>query len=131
MMRVYPMAHALIVDDNPKNLKVLAQLLAREGITVTEVVDSRKLAKLIPDLTPVDVIFLDLEMPGVSGFDARILLREQIEDVPIIAYTVHVSEINRVKKAGFDGFIGKPLDHALFPSQIARILNGEAVWEIA
>lgn len=125
------MAHALIVDDNPKNLKVLAQLLAREGITVTEVVDSRKLAKLIPDLTPVDVIFLDLEMPGVSGFDARILLREQIEDVPIIAYTVHVSEINRVKKAGFDGFIGKPLDHALFPSQIARILNGEAVWEIA
>jgi two-component system cell cycle response regulator DivK len=125
------MAHALIVDDNPKNLKVLAQLLAREGITVTEVVDARKLAKLIPDLAPVDVIFLDLEMPGVSGFDARTLLREQIQDVPIIAYTVHVSEINRVKKAGFDGFIGKPLDHALFPSQIARILNGEPVWEIA
>ncbi len=125
------MCHALIVDDNPKNLKVLAQLLAREGITVTEVVDSRKLQKLIPELAPVDVIFLDLEMPGVSGFDARLLLREQIQNVPIIAYTVHVSEINRVKQAGFDGFIGKPLDHALFPNQIARILNGEPVWEIA
>jgi two-component system cell cycle response regulator DivK len=125
------MAHALIIDDNPKNLKVLAQLLSREGVTVTEVSDSRKLQKLIPELASVDVIFLDLEMPGVSGFDARTILREQIQNAPIIAYTVHVSEINQVKKAGFDGFIGKPLDHALFPSQIVRILNGEPVWEIA
>jgi len=49
--------------------------------------------------------------------------------VPIIAYTVHVSEIDVVRQHGFDGFLGKPLDSARFPQQLARILNREPVWE--
>jgi CheY-like chemotaxis protein len=125
------MSHALVIDDNAQNRKVLTQLLTKHGVTSIEVADPRKLDAELSSLHPVDVVFLDLEMPGLDGYDVKNLLREHLGQTPIIAYTVHVSEINVVKKQGFDGFLGKPIDHARFPELLARILNGQPVWERA
>ncbi len=125
------MSHALVIDDNLQNVKVLAQLLSKQGVSCTEVSDPRKLDGMLSSLTEVDVVFLDLEMPDLNGYTVKDMLKEQLGEVPIIAYTVHVSEINVVQQMGFDGFLGKPLDNAKFPDQLARILNGEAVWERA
>lgn len=121
--------HALVIDDNAQNRKVLAQLLAKQGVGATEISDPRKLADVLPTMGAVDVVFLDLEMPGLDGYDVKNLLRSHIGDTPIIAYTVHVSEMNVVKQQGFDGFLGKPIDNARFPDQLARILNHQPVWE--
>ncbi len=121
--------HVLAIDDNPQNLKVLAQMLRRQGAVCTEVTNPVAVPGLLPDLGDVDLIFLDLEMPGMDGYQAKDVLRAQLGDTPIIAHTVHVSEINVVRQHGFDGFLGKPLDASRFPEQLARILNGEAVWE--
>lgn len=121
--------HALLIDDNAQNLKVLAQLLMKQGVTYTEVSDSRKLAALLSTLGHVDVAFVDLEMPGLDGYEVKDMLKLELSGTPIIAYTVHMSEINVVKQLGFDGFLGKPLDNTRFPDQLARILRGDAVWE--
>ena len=123
--------HALVIDDNAQNRKVLVQLLAKQGFQSTEISDPRKLNNSLPTLGSVDVVFLDLEMPGLDGYDVKKLLRAHFGATPIIAYTVHVSEINEVKQSGFDGFIGKPIDHTRFPDQLARILKGQQVWERA
>jgi CheY-like chemotaxis protein len=124
-----PEPHALVIDDNQQNLKVLVQLLAKQGVTSTEIQQSSRLAAILPGLERVDVVFLDLEMPGLDGFQAKELLRDYAVNAPIIAYTVHTSEINVVRQRGFDGFLGKPLDNQRFPDQLARILRGEQVWE--
>jgi len=121
--------HALVIDDNAQNRKVLVQLLSRQGVEAIEVPDSRKLSSNLPSMGSVDVVFLDLEMPGMDGYDVKNMLREQLGSTPIIAYTVHVSEMNVVKQNGFDGFIGKPVDNARFPDQLARILDGQGVWD--
>lgn len=121
--------HALVIDDNAQNRRVLVQLLAKQGVDAIEVPDSRKLSSSIPSLGPVDVVFVDLEMPGLDGFDVKNLLRAHLGATPIVAYTVHVSEMNVVRKSGFDGFIGKPVDNSRFPDQLARILNGQQVWD--
>ena len=110
---------------------VLVQLLNREGIACTEVTDPRKLVDLLPGLGKMDVVFLDLEMPGLDGYTVKDQLRAALGKTPIVAYTVHVSEINTVRALGFDGFLGKPLDNKRFPEQLARILSGEAVWDRA
>ena len=123
--------HALVIDDNAQNRKVLVQLLAKQGFQATEFSDPRKINTSLPSLGAVDVVFLDLEMPGLDGYDVKNLLRAHFGPTPIIAYTVHVSEINAVKQSGFDGFLGKPIDHARFPDQLARILKGQPVWERA
>ena len=123
--------HALLIDDNAQNLRVLAQLLSKQGVTSTEVINPTKLENLLPTLERVDVVFLDLEMPGLDGYSVKDLLKSHLGDTPIVAYTVHISEINVVRNLGFDGFLGKPLDQSRFPEQLARILNGKQVWERA
>jgi CheY-like chemotaxis protein len=123
--------HALVIDDNPQNLKVLAQLLAKQGVSCTEVSNPTKVQGVLTTLETVNVVFLDLEMPGIDGYNVKDFLRGELPGVPIIAYTVHVSEINVVQQLGFDGFLGKPLDSSRFPEQLARILRGESVWERA
>lgn len=124
------MKRALIIDDNAPNLKVLAQLLAREGLQVTKISDPKTVTETLSSLDAIDVVFLDLEMPGLNGYEVKNFIREHNQQALIIACTVHTSEINMVKHAGFDGFLGKPLNHEAFPGQLARILRGEPVWEV-
>jgi CheY-like chemotaxis protein len=120
---------ALVIDDQTQNLKVLSQLLGRQGITCTEVSDPALLPSLLPTLEHVDIVFLDLEMPGIDGYTVKDMLRAHFGNTPIIAYTVHISEMNVVQEMGFDGFIAKPVSSLRFPDQLARILKGEAVWD--
>ena len=122
--------HALIVDDNRDNVAILAQMLSMEGIQSTRVEDPTKLEQALARLPKTQVIFLDLEMPKLNGYEIFNQLRSlpAFRNVPIVAYTVHVSEINNARKVGFHSFLAKPLDQDHFPEQLARILNGDPVW---
>ncbi|MCS7071600.1 MAG: response regulator [Anaerolinea sp.] len=120
---------ALIIDDNASNARVLAQLLAKAGLESIEINDPRKLDLAQFTSGSVDVVFLDLEMPNISGYELLGQLRAALGAAPIIACTVHISEINVTRQLGFDGFLGKPLDHDRFPTQLANILSGQPVWE--
>ncbi len=122
---------ALIIDDNRSNLDVLSMLLNQQGVMVTAVQSIKQVSFALENLTP-DVVFLDLEFPNGSGWDILVDMKANptLNGVPIVAYTVHVSEIDVARRAGFDSFIGKPLDSRRFPDQIKRILSGQAVWEV-
>lgn len=122
---------ALIIDDNPKNLNVLSRLLRTEGISSIQLTHSSGLEAALSQAENLAVIFLDIELPGDDGFMLLTRLKSdpRAQSVPVIAYTVHVSEINAAHRRGFDGFLGKPLDSEKFPQQLERILRGEPVWE--
>ncbi len=125
------MNHALIIDDNQKNAVVLATMLTDENITSTQLLNPYDLESLLDTLHDVAVVFLDLEMPGLDGYDVlkKLKANERFKSIPIVAYTVHISEIHAALQSGFNGFLGKPLNADKFPQQIARILRGEPVWE--
>lgn len=127
-----PTGYAVIIDDNITNVQVLTKLLEREGVQCKSVLDPKQVADQMSQIDRVDVIFLDLEMPGLDGYQVLNQLKrnEQFAGVPVIAYSVHVSELKVTYEHGFDGFIGKPLDSDRFPQQLARILAGERVWEV-
>jgi CheY-like chemotaxis protein len=122
-------AHILIVDDNADNLGILGEMLQLEGYEFTAVQNPSKLEGKMGN-TLFDAVFLDLEMPNINGYELfeKLSKDPRFKGVPIIAYTVHVSEINVIRDLGFHSFIGKPLDADAFPDQIARILRGERVW---
>ena len=124
-------ALAIIIDDNSKNLSILARLLRTEGITSIQLTHSSGLEAALEQAENLAVVFLDLELPGDDGFTLLTRLKSdpRTQSVPVIAYTVHVSEINVAHRHGFDGFIGKPLDSEKFPEQLERILRGDPVWE--
>ena len=124
--------HALIIEDNSNNSEVLAILLELQGVASTNVRSTRQVTSTIEQLEHVDVIFLDLEFPYGDGFSVFKLLRSdpRYAAIPIIAYSVHISQVDKVRAAGFQGFLGKPLSIEQFPDQLRRILSGIAVWEV-
>jgi two-component system cell cycle response regulator DivK len=77
---------------------------------------------------------MDIRLPYEDGYVALGKIRSSttLKNTLVVAVTAEasVTQINRAKEAGFDGFIGKPLDPDRFPEQIHRILSGEQVWEI-
>jgi two-component system, cell cycle response regulator DivK len=121
---------ALVIDDNSENVEVLTSLIASQGGEVASFKDPTKALAALKTLENVNMVFVDLDMPKLSGFDMLAPLREGVPNVPVIAYTVHISEIDVVRKLGFDGFLGKPVDHDRFPALIQRILKGQAIWEL-
>lgn len=126
-----PKAHALIIDDNRMNIEVLRMLLNNVDISSHFVESPRAVDTALESVATVDVVFLDLEFPNENGFVLHKRLRAdpRLTGKPIVAYSVHTSEIVRAQQEGFDGFLGKPLDARSFPGQVERILNGEGVWE--
>jgi two-component system, cell cycle response regulator DivK len=123
--------HALIIDDNPNNIEVLAMLLTQENATYSAVHSLWHIEQTLDQVGSPDIIFLDLEFPNGDGFG---LLKDLKADarfnrIPIVAYSVHTGEFDRIREAGFDSFIGKPVNLQNFPDQLRRILDGEAVWE--
>jgi len=124
------MKHALIIDDNLTNLEVLAQMLAACDVEFTAIQDPTKLETVLQKLDHVDVVFLDLEMPKIDGYEMFGILKNILDPaIPVVACTVHLNEIGNARELGFDSFLGNPLKIDRFPQQLQRILNGEAVWE--
>lgn len=123
---------ALIIEDDARSVRVLEQLLARENMNAAVIQDTSNIKASLKQAAVPDVIFLDLEMPFTNGYAVMEAIQNdsRFADVPVIACTTHISHLNDTKKAGFDGFLGKPLDGRQFGNHISRILDGENVWEV-
>jgi two-component system cell cycle response regulator DivK len=124
----------LIVEDNLNNFILMTRLLAFLGVKKCEWKASGwKVLEFAETLGEVDLILMDIALPDADGFQSLASLRShpRFQEVPIVAVTADISteNLNRAKKAGFNGFIGKPLDPDRFPEQVRRVLLGEEVWE--
>ncbi|MGD2179165.1 MAG: response regulator [Anaerolineae bacterium] len=128
-------ATVVVVEDNFQNFVLITRLLAYLGVKNCEWKASGwQVLEFADSLPQVDLILMDIFLPEADGYQALDTLRShsRFEDTLIVAVTADASVDNmqRARQAGFDGFIGKPLDPDRFPSQIRRILQGEAVWEV-
>ena len=107
----------LLVDDNDLNREIARELLEDSGITVEEATGGSQSVAIIQEKPAgyYDLIFMDLVMPDMDGFEAARTIRalgSEKADVPIAAMTASVGdeERDKAKEAGMDGFIEKPLD---------------------
>lgn len=128
-------AHILVVEDNVSNFVLIARLLAFMGVQKCEwKTTGWGVVEFANTMTKVDLVLMDLRLPHEDGYDAlrQIRANEQLKDTQVVVITAHGSqeEMTKAKEAGFDGFLSKPLDADLFPEQIRKILNGEAVWDL-
>ncbi len=124
----------LIVEDNVSNFVLMARLLDHMGVHCEWKTSGYEVVEYADTLPEVNLILMDIRLPYEDGYEALRKLRasEALREIPVVAVTAYASEeqMRRSRTAGFDGFLGKPLDPDRFPAQINRILNGEPVWEI-
>ncbi|HOE41738.1 MAG TPA: EAL domain-containing protein [Rhodoferax sp.] len=103
-------AHILVVDDKPANVVLLAQLLAHVGYRKVSSTSDPAAVCALHRTHQYDLILLDLQMPGMDGFEVMAGLRE-IETggyLPVLAITVQAKHKLRALKAGARDFIVKP-----------------------
>lgn len=128
-------AVVLVVEDNVSNFVLIARMLGFLGIHCEWKTSGYEVVEYADTLPKVDLILMDIRLPYEDGYGAlhKIRLSTRLKDVPVVAVTAEASQeqMEKARKSGFDGFLGKPLNPDRFPDQIQRILSGDPVWEMS
>lgn len=108
--------HVLVVDDDALNRRLLTATLAREGIRTTTANDGTEALAAIKE-DPPDVVLLDIEMPGIDGFEVleRIKGDEAVRHLPVIMISGldDTQSVIRCLEVGADDFLPEPFDAAI------------------
>lgn len=116
----------LVVDDNPTNLKLIADVLAFEGYNVLPAVDAEQAQVVLASFTP-DLILMDIALPGMDGLTLTRKLKadERTRQIRVIALTAFamVGDDQKARDAGCDGYITKPINTRTLPEQLKPYLT--------
>ena len=116
----------LVVEDNEKNMKLARDVLRFHGFRVLEATDGETAVALSAEHFP-QLILMDIQLPGIDGIAAlqRIRGDPRTAKIRTVALTASVmaGDRERFDRAGFDGFIAKPIDVTKFPQQVREHLE--------
>jgi two-component system, cell cycle response regulator DivK len=119
------MAKVLIIEDNAANMTLATFLLQSAGHSVLGATDAETGLTLARTQQP-DLILMDIQLPGMDGLEATALLKSDpaTRDIPLIALTALAmkGDEQRIRAAGCDGYIAKPLAYKDFLATIATHL---------
>jgi two-component system cell cycle response regulator DivK len=119
------MARVLIVEDNEANLKLAKFLLESAGHVVSSAANA-EIGLTMARAEQPDLILMDIQLPGMDGLEATGLLKRDATTcgIPVIALTALAmkGDEERIRTAGCDGYIAKPMGHRDFLATIAAQL---------
>jgi two-component system cell cycle response regulator DivK len=120
------MATILIVEDNPTNMRLAEYVLVSAGHVVLAATDAEAGLTLARASLP-DLILMDIQLPGMDGLEATAHLKEDpaTRAIPVIALTALAmkGDEERIRAAGCDGYIAKPMSYKDLLSTIAARLE--------
>jgi two-component system cell cycle response regulator DivK len=123
------MASVLVVEDNPGNMTLSTFLLESAGHTVLKATDAESGVALARSEQP-QLILMDIQLPGMDGLQATGLLKADpvTSAIPVIALTALAmkGDEERIRAAGCDGYIAKPLSYQEFLATVAAHLEATA-----
>ncbi len=119
------MATILVVEDNPDNMTLAVLLLKSAGHTVLSAINAEVGLTLARSEQP-DLILMDVQLPGIDGLEATAILKRDpvTKAIPVIALTALAmkGDKERIRAAGCDGYIAKPMGiHEFLATVAARL----------
>jgi CheY-like chemotaxis protein len=118
----------LLVDDNALNIELVGFVLDAAGFCVQSVADARLALACVASFAP-DLVLMDIQMPRIDGLELtrRIKADPALRHVAVVAFTAYAMKGDEAKMraAGCDGYLAKPIDVARFAEQVRACLPGE------
>ena len=115
----------LIVEDNPRNMRLIEMTLRAENYTLLKATDGKKALDMAMRERP-DLIIMDIRLPKMGGFEVTRKLRENpaFSHTPIIGVTAYAMKGDKEKviEAGCDAYLSKPINTRELPGVIAEML---------
>jgi CheY-like chemotaxis protein len=115
----------LVIEDNALNLKLVRDVLQYAGYDVLEATTGEE-GIVLAGQQPPDLVLLDLQLPGIDGHETLRRLRDGVlkYEVPVVAVTAlaMTEDKERAARAGFDGYLEKPISPRSLPGQVAEYL---------
>jgi CheY-like chemotaxis protein len=115
----------LLVDDDMRNLFALSRVLTEKGLKVAKAEDGAAALEALEKDPGIDIVIMDLMMPGMDGYEAMRRIRRQprFSKLPIIALTAKAMKEDREKciEAGANDYLAKPVD-------LEKMLSMMRVW---
>jgi len=122
-------ATILVVEDNQLNMKLVRDVLEHAGYDVVGAATGEEGVELALGVRP-DLVLMDLQLPGIDGTEALHRIQQAGPDagMPVVAVTASAMPSDReaAARAGFDGFLEKPINVRILPVQVASFLVGSA-----
>ena len=116
----------LIIEDNEKNMKLARDVLQAKGYATLEAVNGEDGVRLALEHRP-DMVLMDIQLPDINGVEAFRRIRANVDTarIPVVAFTASVTPMDRhrITDAGFDGFIGKPVNLKEFLETVRKTLE--------
>jgi two-component system cell cycle response regulator DivK len=116
----------LIVEDEPKNLKLFRDLLNASGYKTIEATDGKQGVELAKAKKP-DLILMDVMMPKMDGLEATRILKADAttSNIPILALTSYAmkGDKERILQAGCNGYLAKPINIKEFLQEVTKYLS--------
>jgi len=120
------MSLVLIIEDNDKNLELVRDILQAKGYGTLEAGTAEDGLKIASTQVP-DLILMDIQLPRMNGIEGLRALRAQSKTagIPVVAITASVMKADReqILRAGFDGFIEKPITVRSFLEVVESALH--------
>jgi two-component system cell cycle response regulator DivK len=117
----------LVIEDNPRNLKLVRDILNHLGYPTLDADNAEDGLALARAERPA-LILMDVQLPGMDGLEALGRLRRDpaTSAIRVAALTAFAMQADRERflAAGFDGYLEKPLNVPEFPAQVAALLTG-------
>lgn len=119
------MATILLVEDNPANMKLAAFVLAQGGHEVLAATSADAALALMRERVPA-LVLMDVQLPGMDGLAAtrRLKADPATRAIPVVALTAFAmrGDAERIRAAGCDGYIPKPIRYQELLAEVARVL---------
>lgn len=121
-------AHILIIEDNPANMELMAYLLQAFGHVVLHAYNGEEGLEIAHRACP-DLIICDVHLPKMDGYGVLRQLKSEaaLRRIPVIAVTAlaMVGDREKLLAAGFDGYLGKPIEPEMFVGQVEKFLRSD------
>ncbi len=118
----------MLVEDNQMNSRLVEYVLERDGFVV-RTIDSAEEAVRMAGAEPPDIILMDIQLPGMDGLEAtgRLKKNPATAKIPVVAITAHAmrGDEERIRAAGCEGYISKPINTRELANILRKYLSGD------